>query len=68
MDSSMGKIDEFSDQCPYCGETILVLIDTSAGSQHYFEDCPVCCRPIQVLVSVDMEGQWTAQFKHEGDV
>lgn len=64
----MDKVEEFSDQCPYCGETILLLIDTSAGSQHYIEDCAVCCRPIQVLVSVDMEGDWQVQLKHESEV
>ncbi|MFV8783460.1 CPXCG motif-containing cysteine-rich protein [Microbulbifer sp. SA54] len=64
----MDRVEEFSDQCPYCGETILLLIDTSAGSQHYIEDCAVCCRPIQVLVSVDMEGDWQVQLKHESDV
>ncbi|WP_166219326.1 CPXCG motif-containing cysteine-rich protein [Microbulbifer sp. SH-1] len=68
MNRPTGKIEEFSDRCPYCGETILMLIDTSAGSQHYIEDCAVCCRPIQVLVSEDMEGHWTVEFKHEGDV
>ncbi|WP_226665118.1 CPXCG motif-containing cysteine-rich protein [Microbulbifer aggregans] len=64
----MDKVEEFSDQCPYCGETILLLIDTSAGTQHYIEDCAVCCRPIQVLVSVDMEGDWQVQLKHESEV
>jgi len=32
--------------CPTCGETIVIPLDTSAGSdQEYVEDCPVCCRP-----------------------
>ena len=64
----MDKIEEFRDQCPYCGETILLMIDTSAGSRHYIEDCTVCCRPIQVLVSVDLEDHWTVQLKHENEV
>ena len=42
-------------QCPYCGETIEVLIDESAGDQQYIEDCSVCCRPIGIAVSVDDE-------------
>ena len=33
--------------CPYCGEVFDTPVDTSAGSQHYIEDCPVCCRPIE---------------------
>jgi hypothetical protein len=34
--------------CPYCGEEISMLLDTSVSSQTYIEDCEVCCRPIQV--------------------
>lgn len=34
-------------QCPYCWETISVLIDTSVPQQHYVEDCEVCCNPIE---------------------
>ena len=39
--------------CPYCGEPIELLVDASAGSSSYIEDCQVCCRPIQVDVEVD---------------
>jgi len=35
-------------QCPYCWETISMLIDTSVPSQTYIEDCEVCCRPIEI--------------------
>lgn len=38
--------------CPYCGETITVLIDNSVPHQEYIEDCQVCCRPIEFVVSV----------------
>ena len=34
--------------CPYCGEHIELLIDTSITEQEYVEDCEVCCRPIVV--------------------
>lgn len=43
--------------CPYCGETITVFVDASAGDQQYVEDCQVCCRPIQVAVALDIEGE-----------
>lgn len=39
--------------CPYCGESIELLVDTSAGSASYVEDCPVCCHPMQVHVKVE---------------
>ncbi len=34
-------------QCPYCWETISVLVDTSVIHQLYVEDCEVCCNPIE---------------------
>jgi len=43
-------------QCPYCGESIEILVDDSTGDQRYIEDCQVCCRPISVNVSVDEDG------------
>ena len=38
--------------CPYCGEPISMLLDPSAGSQSYIEDCEVCCRPIKISFQV----------------
>ncbi|MGB5419720.1 CPXCG motif-containing cysteine-rich protein [Algibacter sp.] len=34
--------------CPYCWETISVLLDSSVLRQTYVEDCEVCCNPIQI--------------------
>lgn len=42
--------------CPSCGEEIVVPVDPSAGpNQDYVEDCPVCCCPnlLHVTVLVD---------------
>jgi transcription elongation factor Elf1 len=39
--------------CPYCGESIEIIIDTSVQEQQYIEDCSVCCRPIEMEVVVD---------------
>ncbi len=47
---------EKSVQCPYCGESIELLIDLSVPQQSYTEDCQVCCRPIIVSVDVDSNG------------
>lgn len=38
--------------CPYCGESIEVMVDVSAGDQSYIEDCQVCCRPIEMQLRV----------------
>jgi len=29
-----------------------MLLDPSAGSQSYIEDCEVCCRPIKITYEV----------------
>lgn len=42
--------------CPYCGEPIEVVVDPSAGSQAYVEDCFVCCRPIEMQVEIGTDG------------
>ena len=43
-------------RCPYCGEYFETVLDLSAGSQTYFEDCYVCCRPIAFRLGVDAAG------------
>jgi hypothetical protein len=42
--------------CPYCGETISILVDDSLADQEYIEDCQVCCRPIVFRVAVGHNG------------
>ena len=46
-------IEEVPVQCPYCGEEIFLEVDTSAGSQHYVEDCSVCCQPMVVKLRAE---------------
>ena len=53
--------------CPYCGEVIELVIDDSAGSQRYIEDCHVCCRPIVVDVSIDADGDPVVSARAEDD-
>jgi hypothetical protein len=53
--------------CPYCGEAIEILVDGSAGSQNYFEDCQVCCRPIDISVSLDSDGDPQVRVATEND-
>lgn len=50
------RLEEKVIQCPYCWESISVLVDCSVEMQEYIEDCQVCCRPIVFDVSVDEEG------------
>ena len=41
--------------CPYCGQTISMVLDTSVSGQTYVEDCEVCCQPIEVSYKVEEE-------------
>lgn len=41
--------------CPYCGESLTLLIDPSVESQQYVEDCHVCCAPMLVDVNIEDE-------------
>lgn len=54
-------------RCPYCGEPIELFVDDSAGDQSYVEDCQVCCRPIQVTVTLDAEGVPAVAVRAEDD-
>ena len=40
-------------QCPYCGEAFETLLDLSGGSARDVEDCPICCRPIELQLELD---------------
>lgn len=37
-------------QCPYCWESITMLLDSSVSKQVYIEDCEICCNPIELNV------------------
>lgn len=43
--------------CVHCGEFMTIGLDPGSGPvQSYVEDCQVCCRPWQVSVVYDAEG------------
>jgi hypothetical protein len=54
-------------ECPYCGEAFETLIDLSAGSATYIEDCQVCCQPIEFTLEVDHAGALKALVSARGD-
>jgi len=37
-------------QCPFCGQSFDLVIDTSIARQRFTTDCEVCCRPVEVWV------------------
>ncbi|MDX8408161.1 MAG: CPXCG motif-containing cysteine-rich protein [Mariprofundaceae bacterium] len=52
----MNALESIRTQCPYCGESISLLVDATAGNRNYDEDCSVCCRPMQVQLCIDDAG------------
>jgi hypothetical protein len=53
--------------CPYCGETITILVDDSLPQQQYVEDCQVCCRPIVIDVAVEPDRTLTVGANVENE-
>jgi len=53
-------------QCPYCGESIEIQGDRSAGGQAYIEDCSVCCRPIEVRL-LQLGEDWVLEVGRDDD-
>jgi hypothetical protein len=63
----MNGVEHQQIQCPYCGESIEVVIDCSVEQQSYIEDCSVCCRPINFDISIDSSGELMVNVTHENE-
>lgn len=63
----MNGLEERDIRCPYCGESITILVDFSAGQQQYTEDCQVCCNPMCVTVELDEAGMEYLSVTQEND-
>lgn len=63
----MNQLTEQLIDCPYCGETIEVLIDSSDAGQQYIEDCQVCCKPINFLVTESVNAEITVNVYSEDE-
>ena len=54
-------------RCPYCGESIEVLIDQQEAGHQYIEDCHVCCKPITFNVAIDSAGNVSVSAHDENE-
>ena len=63
----MNLLQENTISCPYCGEMITILVDGSVEEQQYIEDCQVCCRPIDIRISVLANGSCQIEARDEND-
>ena len=46
-------MEEHFFQCPFCWESISVLLDSSVPHQKYIEDCEICCNPMELEVTFE---------------
>ncbi|MCP4286488.1 MAG: CPXCG motif-containing cysteine-rich protein [Gammaproteobacteria bacterium] len=60
-------LEEFSLQCPNCGEIVNIFVDSSVEQQIYVEDCSVCCRPMLLAVSYDEQSGISVTANREDD-
>tara|TARA_R110002111_G_scaffold35012_15_gene68980 strand:- start:738 stop:935 length:198 start_codon:yes stop_codon:yes gene_type:complete len=63
----MASLTEQTISCPYCGESIDVLLDPEEVGQQYIEDCHVCCKPIVFIVKMDMSGDLSVSVHAEDE-
>ena len=63
----MSGVEDHAAQCPYCWEAFTLELDLSAGSTVYTEDCPVCCQPVRVTLSVAPGGDYLVDVAKEND-
>lgn len=62
----MKTFRDISIHCPYCGEMVELELDMTAGMrQQYFEDCPVCCRSIEIIAKLDLKGRVHLRIKSD---
>jgi hypothetical protein len=48
----MDIVSQVQVQCPFCWETVQFTVDASFGNYEEVIDCPVCCRPMVMCVTV----------------
>jgi hypothetical protein len=52
-------------QCPFCGQSFELVIETLERFQQFTTDCEVCCRPFLIrieceageILSLDIQGE-----------
>ncbi|MGH9841092.1 MAG: CPXCG motif-containing cysteine-rich protein [Blastocatellia bacterium] len=67
MEMYTGRMEiEYEFACPYCWQTITMLLDLSVSRQEYVEDCEICCRPI--LISYESNGEDLLSFEAQGSM
>lgn len=45
--------DSATVECPFCGQSMELVLDTNVASQSFVTDCEVCCRPFEVTAECE---------------
>jgi transcription elongation factor Elf1 len=53
-------------QCPFCGQSFALVIDTSTPTQRFTTDCEICCRPFEVSVECEPGEVLNLEVQGEG--
>lgn len=61
------ELQESQVYCPYCGEPLTILLDAGDSGVNYIEDCQVCCQPMVVSVTEQMDGDLTVDVRREDE-
>jgi len=44
--------EEYFYTCPFCFQSVSILVDKSVTEQSFIEDCEVCCRPTEFSIQI----------------
>lgn len=53
-------------QCPHCGQSFDLMVDTGSPTQRFTTDCEVCCRPFEVGVECEAGQVLSLEVRLEG--
>jgi cysteine-rich CPXCG protein len=51
-------------QCPFCGQSFALVVDTTQARQQFTVDCEICCRPMEI--SLRCQGGEVVDFEVRG--
>ncbi|NVK10770.1 MAG: CPXCG motif-containing cysteine-rich protein [Gammaproteobacteria bacterium] len=63
----MTDLHERRVDCPYCGETLEVLLNAEEAGQEYIEDCQVCCKPMVFSIFTNFSGGLEVSVRDENE-
>jgi len=63
----MQPIETINFVCPYCNESIELMLDCSLSERDLVEDCTFCCQPILIHLQIDSDGVLSVTTQRENE-